>query len=108
MTLRSKNHNIILAGFIHETHTITEMLPDVSTVTGTLSNEFTWFPGYAWRYVHCSHCGNHLGWKYFAEKPNLMPKYFYGLSGKSIKVENAQDQDEEENASLTMLLAGRA
>jgi len=29
-----------------------------------------------------------LGWKYFAEKPNLKPKYFYGLSGKNIRVES--------------------
>lgn len=82
-----------LAGFIHETHTMTEMLPNVVTVTGLPTNEFCWFPGYAWRYVHCAHCGNHLGWKYLAEKPNLVPKNFYGLTGKSIRVECDQDDD---------------
>lgn len=83
----------VSAGFIHETHTITEMLADVVTVSGLPTTEFCWFPGYAWRYVHCTYCGSHLGWKYLAEKPNLVPRNFFGLTGKSIRVESAQDAE---------------
>jgi len=28
-----------------------------------------------------------LGWKFVATKPNLVPRNFYGLSGKSFTVE---------------------
>lgn len=60
-------------------------LPEVVLVSGSLTDEFSWFPGYFWRYVHCAHCNAHLGWKYFSR--NLMPKSFLGLTGKSIIVE---------------------
>lgn len=82
-----------LAGFIHETHTITHALPDVIVVSGRLSTEFSWFPGYAWRFVHCAQCSNHLGWKYYSDKPNVVPKTFIGLSGKSIFVQNIRDSE---------------
>lgn len=31
---------------------------------GGFTPEFTWFPGYAWRYAMCRSCGTHLGWEY--------------------------------------------
>lgn len=31
-------------------------------VAGEPSDQFSWFPGYAWRYAHCAGCGAHLGW----------------------------------------------
>ena len=27
-----------------------------------LSNEDTWFPGFSWRILGCSSCGDHIGW----------------------------------------------
>jgi len=33
-------------------------------MTGTPTLEHTWFPGYAWSYCLCDHCGQHLGWLY--------------------------------------------
>lgn len=83
------------AGFIHETHTITHTLPEVVLVNGPLSAEFSWFPGYTWRYVHCAQCNNHLGWKYYSSKPNVVPKTFIGLSGKSINVQNDTERERE-------------
>lgn len=58
-------------------------------MNGSLTNEFSWFPGYSWRYVHCAHCNNHLGWKYFSLK--LMPRSFIGLTGSSINFENSKN-----------------
>lgn len=34
---------------------------------GALTTEFTWFPGFAWRYALCGGCGSHLGWEYQGE-----------------------------------------
>lgn len=40
---------------------------------GEPTRDYTWFAGHSWSYATCSHCGNHLGWKYTG-------KYsFYGL-----------------------------
>lgn len=78
-----------LAGFIHDTHTLKASLPDSVKITGNLTDEFCWFPGYMYRYVHCSYCGKHLGWKYFSK--NLMPRSFLGLSGNSIYFDNASN-----------------
>ena len=33
-------------------------------VTGTSSDEFTWFPGHRWRIAICGACLNHLGWQF--------------------------------------------
>lgn len=31
---------------------------------GVFTFEFTWFPGYAWRFAMCRRCDAHLGWEY--------------------------------------------
>lgn len=33
-------------------------------VIGEPSTEFSWFPGFAWRYAVCSACHEHLGWTF--------------------------------------------
>jgi len=33
-------------------------------ILGTLTHEFTWFPGFAWNYAVCAGCGVLLGWHY--------------------------------------------
>ena len=42
---------------------------------GTMTKEYTWFPGYAWQTIACSQCDNHLGWRY----GNDSGDEFYGL-----------------------------
>jgi hypothetical protein len=43
-------------------------------VRGAATTEFTWFPGFAWRYAVCAACGEHLGWRFDAEADG-----FFGL-----------------------------
>jgi hypothetical protein len=33
-------------------------------IMGVPTDEYTWFPGFAWSYVICSGCQTHLGWHY--------------------------------------------
>lgn len=80
---------LISDGFIHDTHTITAALPEAVKITGDLTSEFCWFPGYMWRYVYCAYCGKHLGWKYFSR--NLIPRSFLGLSGNNIYFDNVSN-----------------
>jgi hypothetical protein len=42
--------------------------------TGEPTDEFTWFPGYAWSFACCANCSAHLGWCYEGGGPR-----FYGL-----------------------------
>jgi hypothetical protein len=42
---------------------------------GNLTEEFTWFSGYAWTYTVCSGCHAHVGWVYDNGKGDS----FYGL-----------------------------
>ncbi len=44
-------------------------------VTGVPTTEYTWFPGYAWRYASCMACGVHLGWEFSSGGGDR----FYGL-----------------------------
>lgn len=78
-----------LAGFIHDTHTITSALTNAVSVSGDLTSEFCWFPGYMYQYVYCTACNRQLGWKYFSR--NLMPRSFLGLSGNSIYFDNVSN-----------------
>lgn len=41
--------------------------------------EHSWFPGYGWRFLTCSSCYSHLGWKWDAVKQRMTRESFYGL-----------------------------
>jgi hypothetical protein len=43
--------------------------------TGLPTEEFSWFPGYAWRFAYCGSCGVHLGWEYLRDRV----RSFFGL-----------------------------
>lgn len=43
--------------------------------TGFPTEEFSWFPGYAWRFAYCGGCGVHLGWEYLRGES----RSFFGL-----------------------------
>ncbi len=42
--------------------------------TGPKTDEFTWFPGFAWQVIACAHCASQLGWRYTGDGGG-----FYGL-----------------------------
>lgn len=79
--------------------TVYTILQNALYIDENASTEFSWFPGYAWQIANCTVCLAHIGWRFSLPKGgNLIPKAFYGLSGRSIniKAEQAAIQDEEE------------
>ncbi len=50
---------------------------------GAATDEFTWFPGYAWRIALCAGCGTHLGWVY----QKLEGAAFHGLITNLLRLE---------------------
>ncbi|MGH8552117.1 MAG: cereblon family protein [Methylococcales bacterium] len=41
---------------------------------GTVTEQHSWFPGYAWSHALCNGCGTHLGWRFRSRVDE-----FYGL-----------------------------
>ncbi|XP_004536619.1 protein cereblon homolog [Ceratitis capitata] len=80
------------AGYIHETNTVYQLLPDAITYSGQPSAEFSWFPGYEWHIIVCKICSRHIGWKFKALEPNLVPKSFFGISSSSVRVSSSGSQ----------------
>uniref|UniRef100_A0A1B0D3S5 Uncharacterized protein n=1 Tax=Phlebotomus papatasi TaxID=29031 RepID=A0A1B0D3S5_PHLPP len=71
-------------GYIHDTVTLFGVEEDSVTVERSKSTQFSWFPGYAWKITVCARCQRHLGWQFVAEKKNLRPRSFFGLTQRSI------------------------
>ena len=72
-------------GFIHDTLTVRNASGLVQM--STWSNEFSWFPGYGWRYAHCDICNQHIGWCYKANDPATKPRKFFGLSRAGVRLQ---------------------
>jgi hypothetical protein len=43
--------------------------------TGQPTPEWSWFPGFEWRFAECARCGAHIGWSYRDRAGNR----FFGL-----------------------------
>lgn len=69
-------------GHVHETLTVYKA-KNLSLI-GRPSTDYSWFPGYAWTISQCKQCGSHIGWKFTATKPTMIPDKFYGLTRKSV------------------------
>ncbi len=55
------------------------------TPTGPKTDEFTWFPGFAWQFVGCTGCQAQLGWRYTGKSGG-----FYGLILKALVEEEGR------------------
>ena len=52
-----------------------------------LYTEYSWFPGYGWRFLICQGCHQHLGWKWDATSGGRKTEGFYGLLLNAIRHE---------------------
>lgn len=50
-----------------------------------LYRQHSWFSGYGWRFLLCSACSLHLGWRYDAVAKNLSPSSFFGVLIDSVE-----------------------
>ncbi len=50
-----------------------------------LYEEYSWFPGYGWRFLMCGHCSLHLGWKYDALRGGMNPPGLFGVLIESVR-----------------------
>uniref|UniRef100_A0A182JW43 Protein cereblon n=1 Tax=Anopheles christyi TaxID=43041 RepID=A0A182JW43_9DIPT len=79
------------AGYVHDTLTVHKTKENSTLPVDRPSTNFSWFPGYSWQIIVCANCRQHLGWKFVAEKKNVLPKSFFGLSGTNITVKSHGD-----------------
>uniref|UniRef100_A0A0A1X079 Protein cereblon n=1 Tax=Zeugodacus cucurbitae TaxID=28588 RepID=A0A0A1X079_ZEUCU len=88
------------AGYIHETNTVYQLLPDAITYSGQPSAKFSWFPGYEWHIIVCKICSRHIGWKFKALEPNLVPKSFFGISSSSVRISSPTPENTNSRAAV--------
>lgn len=88
------------AGYIHETNTVYQLLPDAITYSGQPSSKFSWFPGYEWHIIVCKICSRHIGWKFKALEPNLVPKSFFGISSSSVRITSPTPENTNTRAAV--------
>ncbi|VDO93157.1 unnamed protein product [Soboliphyme baturini] len=69
-------------GYVHETLTLRHVTG--TSLSSGQSTEMSWFPGYAWKIMQCSHCSSHIGWKFTAVDSYLKPTEFYGVTRMSV------------------------
>lgn len=86
-------------GHVHETLTVHRV--DGVTATTPPSNDFSWFPGYAWSIIVCSYCHTHMGWLFKANSRNKIPTRFWGLCRLSLKP-RVKAKEEEGQVSVIM------
>ena len=53
------------------------------SISGTPTEDFTWFEGYSWQYSYCRECHTHLGWYYCCEEIDR----FFGLITDRLKLD---------------------
>ncbi|TPP58022.1 Cereblon [Fasciola gigantica] len=72
------------AGVLHDMVTVSQITQSSVTLVGSPSEEYSWFPGYAWTIANCAGCSRHLGWLFTAVKEDLRPRRFWGIRRDSI------------------------
>ncbi|CAB3225598.1 unnamed protein product [Arctia plantaginis] len=78
-----------LGGHVHDVLTVREVRN--VNLSGLPTDEYSWFPGYAWTIATCEHCDSHVGWRFEALKPTLRPQRFYGLCRHNLQPHTRQD-----------------
>lgn len=64
MEINGKHHHVFFnpQGYVFELGCFASAKNIIPT--GPRTDEFTWFPGYAWQVVACAGCNAQLGWRY--------------------------------------------
>ncbi len=71
-------------GFVYEILTLSRC-ESVTDASPPILRD-SWFPGYPWIVLNCSHCNVHLGWRY--EHTGRIPSTFYGIIRNRLEEKN--------------------
>ncbi|GAX80837.1 hypothetical protein CEUSTIGMA_g8272.t1 [Chlamydomonas eustigma] len=74
-------------GYVHDMATFSVV--NGMSYQGRPETEHCWFPGYEWTICNCQGCYTHLGWRYKAVQPGLIPSMFWGLRRPALSNETA-------------------
>lgn len=86
-------------GYIHQIVTLYHI--SRARLIGNPSTEDSWFPGYSWTITNCM-CHAHIGWRFTADKSDLVPRVFWGLrrnaigSGESRQIDTFFEEESDE------------
>ncbi|KAK1370128.1 ATP-dependent protease La (LON) domain protein [Heracleum sosnowskyi] len=70
------------SGYVHEIVTLLKV--NGLSLVGHPSEEYSWFPGYAWTIAYCTNCECQMGWRFTATKKNLNLQSFWGIRSSQI------------------------
>uniref|UniRef100_A0A183ABL0 CULT domain-containing protein n=1 Tax=Echinostoma caproni TaxID=27848 RepID=A0A183ABL0_9TREM len=72
------------SGVLHDIVTVSQVTQSSVILMGSASEEYSWFPGYAWTIANCAGCTDHLGWLFTAVNEDLRPRRFWGIRREAI------------------------
>ncbi|KAL8259550.1 hypothetical protein R6Q59_027503 [Mikania micrantha] len=70
------------SGYVHEIMTL--LKASGLTLHGVPSEEYSWFPGYAWTIAYCATCEYQMGWLFTATNKKLKPRSFWGIRSSQV------------------------
>ncbi|KAL4560283.1 hypothetical protein LXL04_032433 [Taraxacum kok-saghyz] len=70
------------SGFVHEIMTL--LKANGLALIGVPTEEYSWFPGYAWTIAYCATCEYQMGWLFTATKKKLKPRSFWGIRSSQV------------------------
>lgn len=85
------------SGFVYDTVTVRQAKGLIHQ--NNWCNEYSWFPGYAWRLAHCDNCSRHIGWSYKRLEHNTRPKKFFGLARTNVRLQPVAVVESEVDAN---------
>ncbi|XP_057960255.1 uncharacterized protein LOC131152407 isoform X2 [Malania oleifera] len=69
-------------GFVHEIMTFYKA--NGLALYGRSTEEYSWFPGYAWTITQCATCESQMGWLFTAVNRKLKPISFWGIRSSQV------------------------
>lgn len=70
------------SGYVHEIMTL--LKANGLALLGVPTEEYSWFPGYAWTIAYCATCEYQMGWLFTTTKKKLKPRSFWGIRSSQV------------------------
>lgn len=70
------------SGYVHEIMTL--LKASGLALIGVPTEEYSWFPGYAWTVAYCATCEYQMGWLFTATNKKLKPRSFWGIRSSQV------------------------